>query len=139
MGGQPFRVLLLRRLRLPLLLSSRTCRCGRQLDSLGHHRTTSPEAGVPGWRSLLGDGLTSFRGAQLAIDTTLVSALRGDGTARPSVGSSQARAKGAEPAWLSWLRRSAADGRPRVPNSLSPYPTLRRSSRGRVAAACLRQ
>ena len=33
-----FRVLLLRRLRLPLPLVSRTCRCGRLLDSFGHHR-----------------------------------------------------------------------------------------------------
>ena len=31
----------------------------------------------------MADGLTVFRGAQLAIDTTLVSALRRDGTARP--------------------------------------------------------
>ena len=40
MDGQPFRILLLRRLRLPLPLSSRTCRCGRHLDPLGHPRTT---------------------------------------------------------------------------------------------------
>ena len=33
-----FRVLLLRRLRLPLPLVSRTCRCGRPTDVLGHHR-----------------------------------------------------------------------------------------------------
>ena len=31
---------------------------------------------------VVADGLTAFRGAQLAIDTTLVSALRRDGTAR---------------------------------------------------------
>ena len=35
---QPFRLLLLRRLRLPLPLTSRTCRCGRLLDSSGIHR-----------------------------------------------------------------------------------------------------
>ena len=50
MDGQPFRILLLRRLWLPLPLSSRTCRCGRQLDSLGHHRAACSEAGVLGWR-----------------------------------------------------------------------------------------
>ena len=33
-----FRVLLLRRLRLPLPLSSRLCRCGRPLDSFGESR-----------------------------------------------------------------------------------------------------
>ena len=33
-----FRVLLLRRLWLPLLPSSRNCRCGLPLDSRGHHR-----------------------------------------------------------------------------------------------------
>ena len=31
---------------------------------------------------VVADGLTAFRGAQLAIDTTLVPALRRDGTAR---------------------------------------------------------
>ena len=35
---QPFRVLMTRRLRLPMPLSCRSCRCGRLLDSLGHHR-----------------------------------------------------------------------------------------------------
>ena len=39
--------------------------------------------GVDGRRSeVVAEGLTLFRGAQLAIDVTLVSALRGDGTAR---------------------------------------------------------
>ena len=48
--AQLFRVILCRRLHLPLLLSSRTCRCGRQLDSFGHHRATCAEAGVLGKR-----------------------------------------------------------------------------------------
>ena len=42
---QEFRVLLLRRLWQPLPLSSSICRCGRPLDSRGHHR-----------RSLFGSG-----------------------------------------------------------------------------------
>ena len=37
-----FRVLLLRRLRLPLSLSFRMCRCGCPLDSFGHHRVREP-------------------------------------------------------------------------------------------------
>ena len=45
-----FRVVLLRRLRLPLSLSVRTCRCGRFLDSLGHHRVACARAGVLGRR-----------------------------------------------------------------------------------------
>ena len=45
---QPFRVLMTRRLRLPMPLSSRSCRCGRLLDSLGHHRAGSAEAGGVG-------------------------------------------------------------------------------------------
>ena len=45
-----FRVLLLRRLRLPLPLSARSCRCGRLLDSLGHHRASCSRAGVLGRR-----------------------------------------------------------------------------------------
>ena len=36
--SQMFRVVLLRRLRLPLPLAVRTCRCGRLLDVCGHHR-----------------------------------------------------------------------------------------------------
>ena len=34
---QLFRILLLRRLRLPLPLTSRVCRCGRQIGPFGHH------------------------------------------------------------------------------------------------------
>ena len=114
---QPFRVLLSRRLRLPMPLSSRSCRCGRLLDSLGHHRAGCAEAGVLGRRGfalecsaaqlcreaggrvstnvmmrdldipgphaamdgrrleVIADGLPLFDGAQLALDTTMVSPL----------------------------------------------------------------
>ena len=119
-----FRVLLLRRLRFPLPLSMRFCRCGRPLDSLGHHRAACSRAGLLGRRGfavesaaarvcreaggrvamnvlvrdmdlalpnahdarrleILADGLPLFGGAQLAVDTTLVSPIRGDGSARP--------------------------------------------------------
>ena len=47
---QPFRVLLCRRLHLPLPFSSRTCRCGPLLDCRGHHRAACAEAGVLGAR-----------------------------------------------------------------------------------------
>ena len=47
---QLFRVLLLRRLGLPLPLTSRTCRCGRSLDPSGHHRAPCARAGVLGRR-----------------------------------------------------------------------------------------
>ena len=122
--AQPFRLLLCRRLHLPLPLSHRTCRCGRLLDQFGHHRAACSEAGVLGRRGfpleraaaqicreggarvtsnmfvrdmdlaafdaldnrrleVVADWLTLWRGAQLAIDTTMVSPLRRDGTARP--------------------------------------------------------
>ena len=48
--GQSFRLLLCRRLRFPLHLSLRTCRCGRQLDSFGHHGAACQVAGVLGRR-----------------------------------------------------------------------------------------
>ena len=48
--AQLFRVLLLRRLWLPLLPTSRSCRCGRPLDALGHHRAACPNVGVLGRR-----------------------------------------------------------------------------------------
>ena len=113
---QLFRVLLLRH------LSSRTCRCGRPLDGLGHHRAACSRAGVLASRGfsvesaaarvcreagarvstnlfvrdldlpvarhdgrrleIVADGLPLFSGAQLAIDTTLVSPVRADGLPR---------------------------------------------------------
>ena len=120
---QLFRVLLLRRLWLALPLASRTCRCGRPLDVLGHHRAACSRAGVLGSRGfslesaaarvcretgapvstnlfvrdldlpianhdarrleVVADGFPLFGGAQLAIDTTLVSLVQADGRPRP--------------------------------------------------------
>ena len=45
-----FHTLLLRRLRLPLSLTQRDCRCGRPLDSRGHHRAACARSGVLGRR-----------------------------------------------------------------------------------------
>ena len=45
-----FRVVLLRRLRLPFPLSLHACRCGRQIDQFGHHRAACARAGVLGRR-----------------------------------------------------------------------------------------
>ena len=116
MGPQHFRILLLRRLQLPLPLTVRSCRCGRPLDIYGHHRAACARAGVLGRRGfalesvvaricreaggrastnvfvrdldlhlpnaadgrrleVAVDGLPLFGGAQLTLDTTLVSAL----------------------------------------------------------------
>ena len=118
-----FRVLLQRRLSLPLPLTVRSCQCGRLLDAFGHHRTACSRSGVLGRRGFalesaaarvcreaggrvatnilvrdldLGtpdardarrlevvvDGLPLFGGAQLAVDTTLVSAIQGNGEPR---------------------------------------------------------
>ena len=118
-----FRVLLLRRLRLPLPLTGRNCRCGQPLDSSGHHRAACARAGVLGRRGfavesvaaricreaggrvttnvmvrdmdllrpevhdtrrleVVVDGLSLFGGVQLAVDTTVVSALHANGDAR---------------------------------------------------------
>ena len=41
-----YRVMLLRRLRLPLPFAPRHCRCGRALDTLGDHRTACAQVGV---------------------------------------------------------------------------------------------
>ena len=45
-----FRVVLLRRLRLPLPLTLHMCRCGRPIDSFGHHRASCARSGVLGRR-----------------------------------------------------------------------------------------
>ena len=50
MPSSHMRVLLLRRLRQPLSLAPRTCRCGGALDPLGDHRAACPTAGVLGAR-----------------------------------------------------------------------------------------
>ena len=82
-------VLLLRRLSLPLPLSSHSCRCGRPLDCLKLcvGRCVGGD-GVVHWslQQLIWLASASkikdfpfFHGAQLAIDTTLVSPLRADG------------------------------------------------------------
>ena len=47
-----FRVLLLRRLRLPLPLAPRLCGCHERLDTLGDHRTASATTGVLASRAL---------------------------------------------------------------------------------------
>ena len=113
---QPFRILLLRRLRLPLPFTARSCVCGRLLDNLGHLGSLDEgeypleiaaaricrEAGgrvrsnvflrevdlgvrgVPDNKrfEVVVNGLPLFNGAQLAVDTTLVSPIRRDGTSR---------------------------------------------------------
>ena len=48
--SQSFRILFLRRPRQPLPLTVRSCRCGRLLDSFGHHRSACLVAGVLGTR-----------------------------------------------------------------------------------------
>ena len=118
--SQLFRVLLLRRLRLPLPLSSRSCRCGRLSDIFDHHGASRAQAGVLGRRGfavesaaaricreaggrvstnrfvrdldigvpvndgrrleVVVDGLPLYGGAQLAVDTTLVSVQHCDGS-----------------------------------------------------------
>ena len=45
-----FRTILLRRLRQPLPLSERNCRCGRRFDPSGHHRAVCAQARVLGRR-----------------------------------------------------------------------------------------
>ena len=172
----PFRVLLLRRLRLPLPFSVRSCRCGRPFDALGHHRAACATAGVLGRRGwalesaaarvcteggarvrlnvfvrdmdltepnrldgrrleVVADGLPLHGGAQLAIDTTMVSPLQRDGTARRGtlltrtgkpwrwrgdgknepIRSSPVRA--VEPDWSFLVHRCAGDGPQRQHNS----------------------
>ena len=50
MDSAEFRVLVLRRLRLPLPLSARRCRCGAPLDPMGDHRVACSNAGILGRR-----------------------------------------------------------------------------------------
>ena len=122
-----FRILLLRRLRLPLPLFARTCRCRRTFDSLGDHRAACAQSGVLRSRGgpleraaarvcreagarvtthtrladlnvqhvqhiddrrieVIANGLPLWGGAQLAVDTTLVSPLTRAGEPRRRAG-----------------------------------------------------
>ena len=65
-----FRVLMLRRLWLPLPPSSRNCRCGRLLDVLGHHRAACAEAGVLGRRGFALESQNLPAGARVGTNLT---------------------------------------------------------------------
>ena len=117
-----FRIVLLRRLRMPLPAAARACRCGRPADALGDHVTACPTSGVLRTRAvpleravarvcreaggrvamhvrvaemnvdvpvsdarcieILASALPVWHGAQVAIDTTLVSPIGRDGQPR---------------------------------------------------------
>ena len=122
-----FRILLLRRLRLPLPLFARTCRCRRTFDSLGDHRAACAQSGALRSRGgpleraaarvcreagarvtthtrladlnvqhvqhiddrrieVIANGLALWGGAQLAVDTTIVSPLTRAGEPRRRAG-----------------------------------------------------
>ena len=67
---------------------------------------------------VIADGLSLFQGAQLAIDTTLVSALRADGTPRPQLWQMRDHERRPGPSWLSWLQKLADVGLRRRHSSL---------------------
>ena len=149
-----FRCVLLRRLRLPLPLEPRACRCGGALHPLGDHRTACPTAGVLVRRAgpleravarvcreagarvatnvflrdlnlgmplsdrrrleVVANGLPGFGGVQVAVDATLVSPVRRDGTNQPRADASPGLAL-----------REATDHKRR-----STYPEFRGARRG---------
>ena len=67
-----FRVLLLRRLRLPLLPVSCSCRCDCLLDSFGHHRAACSRAGVLGRRRFAVESVGAFREAGARVATNVL-------------------------------------------------------------------
>ena len=92
-----FRVLLLRRLRLPLPLAPARCRCGRPLDAVGDHVAACPRSGVlrarggplerAAGRVCREAGAAVATHVLLAVDTTLVSPLTSAGVPRCRRGS----------------------------------------------------
>ena len=118
-----YRILLLRRLRLPLPLTPARCPCGGNLDALGDHRSACAQVGVLARRAgpleraaaricreagarvatnvslrdlnldlpaadgrrieVVANNLPIWQGAQIAVDTTIVSPLKRDGEPRP--------------------------------------------------------
>ena len=70
--AQIFRTLLLRRLWLTLSSSSRVCRCGRPLDSCGHHRAACAVVGVLGSRGFaLESAAARVAGGRVTIDSRI--------------------------------------------------------------------
>jgi hypothetical protein len=125
LSSSELRVLLLRRLQLPLPMSARRCACGGLLDTYGDHRAACSTCGVlrrrakplekatarvcreagarvaenvllrdmnlegispRGGRQLevVANGLPLWGGAQLAVDATLVSPVRRNGSPQPN-------------------------------------------------------
>ena len=122
-----YRVLLLRRLRLPLPLAPKHCACGGLLDDFGDHRSACAQVGALARRAglleraaarickeagarvatnvalrdlnldvpaadgrrikVVANGLPLWQGAQVAVDATIVSPVRRDGSARPGADS----------------------------------------------------
>ena len=151
-----FRCVLLRRLRLPLPLEARACRCGGALDELGDHRAACPQPvcwsaapapwsifreagarvatnvflrdlnlGLPltdGRRlEVVAHGLPAFGGVQVAVDVTLVSPLRRDGSSRSRADHEPGLAL-----------RTAAERKHRV-----TYPEFQRARRCRLTVLAL--
>ena len=142
-----FRCVLLRRLRLPLPLEARACRCGGALDELGDHRAACPTAGVLVRRAcpleraaaflrdlnlglpltdgrrleVVAHGLPAFGGVQVAVDVTLVSPLRRDGSSRSRADHEPGLAL-----------RTAAERKHRV-----TYPEFQRARRCRLTVLAL--
>ena len=156
-----FRYVLLRRLRLPLPLEARACRCGGALDELGDHRAACSTAGVLVRRAcpleraaarvcreagarvatnvflrdlnlglpltdgrrleVVAHGLPAFGGVQVAVDVTLVSPLRRDGSSRSRADHEPGLAL-----------RTAAERKHRV-----TYPEFQRARRCRLTVLAL--
>ena len=147
MEAQPFRLLLLRRLRLPVPLTSRTCRCGTPLAIIEQRAVWRGPGGKGGFHlymlrtgvqrsrsesedntfvrdmdlegvnvldgrrlEVVADGLTLWHGAQLANDTTLVSPLHRDGTARRRAVDRNRAAKEEGHAWWCSLQKFGGGG-----------------------------
>ena len=157
-----FRCVLLRRLRLPLPLETRACRCGGVPEELGDHRAACPTAGVLVRRAcsleraaarigreagarvatnvflrdlnlglpltdgrrleVVAHGLPAFGGVQVAVDVTLVSPLRRDGSSRSRADHEPGLAL-----------RTAAERKHRV-----TYPEFQRARRCRLTVLALK-
>ena len=86
-SAEEFCTLLLVRLHL-LHIDARFCKCGELLDVYGHHRSPCSRIGLCRCHDdqrrieVIANGLPFWGGKQVAIDTTVVSALTGRGVAR---------------------------------------------------------
>ena len=134
LAPQPCRILFLRRLRLNLPLSARSCRCGHPLDILGHHRAACGTARVLGRRGWVQENVAARAcreaGGRVRVNVLVQVVARRSATALLLQGPPQwkgfGRCKSAEGQKMPGTIRRARQGPLDRPGHRSRWPMVQR-------------